>query len=48
MTEYERIAEKRGWPQQVLDEVKCDFLVTSKMRKVQLVGLDLLLEFDRV
>lgn len=48
MTEYERIAEKRGWSQQVQDEVKCDFLVTSKMRKVQLIGLDLLLEFDRV
>jgi len=48
MTEYERIAKKHGWPLELHDEVKCDFLVTSKLRKVQLIELDLLLEFDKL
>lgn len=48
MTEYERIAKKNGWPMKLQDEVKCDFLVTEKLRKIQLIELDLLIEFDKV
>ena len=30
------------------EEIRCDFLVTKERKKIWAIGLDLLLEFDRV
>ena len=49
MTECERIIKKGVLPTDFLNpEVKCDFLVDEKRKKLWAVSLDLLLELDRV
>lgn len=48
-TECERILEKGILPESFfMEEVRCDFLVTKKMKKVWAVQIDLLMELDRV
>lgn len=49
MTECERIIKNNVLPRSFFDEeIRCDFLVTKERKKIWAIGLDLLLEFDRV
>lgn len=49
MTECERIIKEGILPESFfLEEVICDFLVTSERKKIWAVGIDLLLKFDAV
>lgn len=49
MTEVERIISKGIVPKDFLkEETRCDFFVDEKRKKIWAVGLDLLIEFDRV
>lgn len=49
MTEIERIINKGILPEEFLkEEVRCEFFVDEKRKKLWAIGLDLLIEFDRV
>ncbi len=49
MTECERIIREGILPRDFLkEEVRCDFLVDEKRKKIWAVGLDLLLKFDEI
>ena len=49
MTECERIIASGILPEEFLrEEIRCDYLVTEKYKKVWAVEIDLLLELDRV
>ena len=49
MTECERIIEQGILPKSFFkEEVKCDFLITEKRKKIWAVLLDLLMKFDKV
>lgn len=49
MTECERIIQKGILDKKFFEEeIRCDFLVTTKRKKIWAVEIDLLLEFDRV
>ena len=49
MTEPERIIKSGLLPSNFLDEeARCDYLVTTQMKKIWAIELDILVEFDRV
>ena len=49
MTEVERIMNKGAFPEDFLkEEIRCDFQINENQKKVWLIELDLLMEFDRV
>jgi len=49
MTECERIIAKGIIPKEFLkEETLCDFLVTEERKKLWMISLDMLLEFDRI
>lgn len=49
MTEIERIMNKEILPKDFLkEETRCEFFVDEKRKKLWTIGLDLLIEFDRV
>ncbi|MBR3606318.1 MAG: LicD family protein [Lachnospiraceae bacterium] len=49
MAEYDRIMEKRFLPSQFLnEEIRCDFTISSRQKKIWAVLIDLLIKFDEV